>query len=264
MMISSPGKDQHGPEIHRILPVTMANVLRGDDPLAIAGATAIRGGDLQTLRRLLAEHPDLVNAQVQGRKGGYRTPLHVVADWPGYFPNGPDVARMLLAHGADPNGGAEGFGRQETPLHWAASSDDVDVAEALIDGGADIEAPGGSIADGTPLDNAVGYGCWRVARLLVQRGAAVNQLWHAAALGLLGRTRQLLEGATTDEINSAFWQACSGGQRRAAVLLLEHGADLNWIPDYARGTPLDQAQNPGTGRSALVSWLRDRGAKSAS
>jgi hypothetical protein len=62
-------------------------------------------------------------------------------------------------------------GRQETPLHWAASSDDVDVAEALIDGGANIHATGGSIASGTPLDNAVGYGCWRVARLLVQRGA---------------------------------------------------------------------------------------------
>jgi hypothetical protein len=43
----------------------------------------------------------------------------------------------------------------ETPLHYAASSDDLEVAEALIDGGADLEVPGGSI--GTPLDNAVGY-----------------------------------------------------------------------------------------------------------
>jgi uncharacterized protein len=42
----------------------------------------------------------------------------------------------------------------QVPLHWAASSDDVDVAEVLIDAGADIEAPDGSI--GTPLDNAVG------------------------------------------------------------------------------------------------------------
>ena len=39
----------------------------------------------------------------------------------------------------------------ETPLRWAASSDDMDAAAALIDGGADIEVPNGSI--GTPLDN---------------------------------------------------------------------------------------------------------------
>ena len=66
-----------------------------------------------------------------------------------------------------------------------------------------------------------------------------------------------------DEINNAFWQACSGGQRRAAELLLAHGADLNWVPDYAKGTPLDQASNIDTGRAALVSWLKERGARSA-
>ncbi len=253
--------------------VGVAKSVRSDDPLAIAVATAIRTGDLATLERLLAENPDLANVQIEGRKGGYRTPLHIVADWPGYFPNGPAVVRLLLAHGADPDGGAEGFlrlqlqlqlqGRQETPLHWAASSDDVDVAEALIDGGADIEAPGGSIAGGTPLDNCVGYGCWRVARLLVQRGARVDKLWHAAALGMLGRTEELLRGASPQEINNAFWQACAGGQRRAAELLLAHGADLNWVPDYGKGTPLDQAGSIDTGRAALVSWLEERGARSA-
>ena len=242
--------------------------MRNDDPLAIAGATAIRTGDLVTLERLLADNPEFANVQIEGRNGGYRTPLHVVEDWPGYFPNGPAVVRLLLANGADPNGGAEGFlrldGRQETPLHWAASSDDVDVAQALIDGGADIEAPGGSIAGGTPLDNAVGYACWRVAGLLVQRGARVDKLWHAAALGMLARTNDLLRGASPEEINNAFWQACAGGQRRVAELLLTHGADLNWVPDYARGTPLDQARSIGTGRAALVSWLQERDARSAS
>src|ERR1051326_6171163 len=113
--------------------------MRADDPLAVAAAQAIHTGDLAALQRLLSEHPGMANVQVQGRKG-YRTLLHVVADWPGYFPQGPAVVRLLLAAGADPNGGLEGFGCQETPLHWAASSDDVDVAEALIDGGADIEA----------------------------------------------------------------------------------------------------------------------------
>src|ERR1043166_7557031 len=119
----------------------MIKSIRPDDPLAMAGATAIHTGDLSSLERLLIENPDLANVQVQGRRGGYRTPLHVVADWPGYFPNGPAVVKLLLSYGAEPNGGAEGFGRQETPLHWAASSDDVDVAEGLIDGGADTEAP---------------------------------------------------------------------------------------------------------------------------
>lgn len=243
--------------------VGVAKSVGHDDPLAIAGATAIRTGDLPTLERLLADNPDLANVQIEQRKGGYRTPLHVGADWPGYFRNGPAVVRLLLANGADPNGGAEGFGRQETPLHWAASSDDVDVEEALIDGGADIEAPGGSIAGGTPLDNAVGYGYWRVARLLVQRGARVDKLWHSASLGMLARTEELLRGASPKEINNAFWQACAGVQRRAAELLLAHGADLNWVPDYAKGTPLDQASSIDTGRAALVSWLQERGAGSA-
>ncbi len=238
--------------------------MRADDPLALAVATAIHTGDLTTLDRLLSANPDFANVHIEGRRGGYRTPLHVVADWPGYFPDGPAIVRVLVAHGADPNGGAEGFGRQETPLHWAASSDDVDVAEALIDSGADLEAPAGSIADGSPLDNAVGYGCWRVARLLVQRGARVDKLWHAAALGMLQRTEALLQGASSAEINGAFWQACAGGQRRAAELLLARGADVNWVPDYAKDTPLDQAGSIDTGRQALVSWLQERGARAAS
>src|SRR5437762_11143377 len=218
------------------------------------------------LERLLAENPDLVNVQIKGRKGGYRTPLHAVADWPGYFPNGPAVVRLLLANGADPNGGAEGFGRQETPLHWAASSDDVDVAAALIDGGADIEAPGASIAGGPPLDCAVGYGCWHVARLLVDRGARVDRLWHAAALGMIARAKELLAAdppPTREDIDGAFYQACHGGQRRMAEFLLGCGANINAMPEYSRQTPLDAAGTIDTRRGTMTTWLRERGAKTA-
>jgi ankyrin repeat protein len=88
---------------------------------------------------------------------------------------------MLIDAGADPDAAVEGSWHAETPLHRAASSDDVEVARTLIDGGADIEAPGASIAGGTPLDDAIGYGCWQVARLLVARGARVDE--HAERRG---------------------------------------------------------------------------------
>ena len=221
---------------------------------AAAVVTAIRGGDLDTLRSLLHEQPAVATARFNGR-----TALHVVADWPGYYPNGPETVRLLIAQGADPDARTEGHA-PETPLHWAASSDDLDVADALIDAGADIEAPGGSI--GTPLDNAIGYGCWHVASRLVERGARVDKLWHAAALGLMTRVEQLLAARPgPEQINEAFWQACHGGQRRAAEFLLRHGADINTTVEYAHGTSLDVAPGPDTRRELLTTWLREQGAR---
>jgi uncharacterized protein len=224
------------------------------DPVAIAAVHAIRTGDTTSLASLLSEHPGLASEQIHGT----RTPLHVAADWPGYFPAGPAVVRLLIEAGADPNADTGGD-KAETPLHWAASSDDADVADALISGGADIETSGGSI--GTPLDNAIGYGCWNVARLLVQRGATVGKLWHAAALGIMPRVEELLAAApppSPDDITEAFWQACHGGQRRTAERLLASGADLDGTPGYSDQTAAEAAAELGTQRENLVTWLHDR------
>lgn len=225
--------------------------------VADAVIAAIHSGDIPRLRQLLAEHQGVASAPLGGRYKS-RTPLHAVTDWPGYFPSGPEIVRVLVEAGADPNAHQPG---EETPLHWAASSDDWHVAAALIDAGADINAPHGSI--GTPLANAVGYGCWDVARLLVARGADVDQPWIAAALGLLDRLAQLLgDEPSSDQVSQAFWHACSGGQRRAAEYLLSRGADLSWVPDYAIGTPLDAATGEGTQRENLIEWLRNLDAPS--
>jgi hypothetical protein len=238
-----------------------------DDPVGIELRRTVRAGDVAAIRRLLRNDPALATARLVGRGGGTATPLHLVTDWPGYFPNGPQIARILIDAGADPNAlttsrGTETGPGSETPLHYAASSDDADVAEALIDGGADIEVPDGSI--GTPLDNAVGYGCWHVARLLVARGARVDKAWHAAALGMLGRLEELLgSDPPAEQVSQAFWHACTAGQRRAAEYLLSRGAALNWEPDYAHGTPLDAARGLGTSQENVISWLRELGARSA-
>jgi ankyrin repeat protein len=230
------------------------------DPVAVELTSTIHRGDLDALRRILAARPELASVHMICRKGGWRTPLHNATDWPGYFPAAPATVAVLLEAGADPNDDTGGD-RPETPLHWAASTDDVDVALVLIDNGAELETPGGSI--GTPLDNAIGYACWHVARLLVARGAAVDKLWHAGALGMLDRIEQLFEQRpeAAGEVSQAFWHACAGGQRRAAEYLLARGADLNWEPDYAKGTPLDAASSPGTRQSNVVSWLQELGAR---
>jgi hypothetical protein len=92
----------------------------------------------------------------------------------------------------------------------------------------------------------------------------VDEPWQASAVGELDRLAELLgDEPDPEEVSKAFWHACSGGQRRAAEYLLSRGADLNWVPDYANGTPLDAALSRGTQRANVVSWLRDLGAGSA-
>jgi hypothetical protein len=239
--------------------------LSNTDPLAQALVQAIHAGEVDSLAGLLREHPGLASARLTDEKGGASTPLHAATDWPGFFARGPEIVAMLIAAGADPDAAVEGSWHAETPLHWAASSDDVEVARTLIDGGADIEAPGASIAGGTPLDDAVGCGCWQVARLLVARGARVEKLWQAAALGMITRAEELAgTQPTRQELTDAFWQACHGGQRRMAEHLLARGADLNGTPSWGDTTPLGAAESVDTGRQALLTWLRELGAKNSS
>jgi ankyrin repeat protein len=238
--------------------------LAGGDPIAGALMAAIRGGDLETLERLLAERPDLASARIADNKGVLRTLLHIATDWPGHFSNAPAVVRVLIQAGTDPNAPIEGSWHSETPLHWAASSDDVEVLDALLDTGADIEVQGGAIGGGTPLDDAVAFGQWRAARRLVERGAR-TRLWHAAALGLLDRLEEAFAGTpppTPGEVTEAFWQACHGGQRQTAEYLLGRGADLHWVATWDDHTSLGMADNAGA--ADLDAWLRSRGARSAS
>jgi uncharacterized protein len=154
--------------------------------------------------------------------GGPRTLLHVAADWPGHFPNGPAVVAALVAAGAD------------------------------------IDAGGAVVAGGTALEDAVAFAQWNAARRLVARGASVT-FREAAALGMLDVVAEQAATADRDALSTAFWYAAHGGSRETAEYLLERGADRDWVAPWDGLTPLDAAAR--NGFDELAQWLRERGAR---
>jgi ankyrin repeat protein len=225
--------------------------LDGDDAGEGAAVRAVQAGDVSALSRILAERGGLASARLPGHGG--RTLLHVATDWPGHFPRvGESIAELVRA-GADVNALGPGD-HPETPLHWAASSDDVEALDALLDAGADIDAAGAVIGGGTALSDAAGFGQWRAAHRLIERGARA-QLWEAAALGLMARVEQYFAESPVgvDDVTHAFWCACHGGQLATAVYLYERGADVTWV-GYEGLTALQVAERAGA--TDLLTWLR--------
>ena len=171
-----------------------------------------------------------------------------------------ETVAALVAAGADVDAPFEGGPHAETPLHWAASSDDLAALDALLDAGADIEAPGAVIGGGTPLADAVAFGQWQAARRLIERGAHAN-LWQAAALGLLDRVEaELAAGATPQEVTAGVLAGLPRRAARDGGAAAPRGAELDWV-GWNDQTPLDIAEAQGAGE--LVAWLRERGASSA-
>src|SRR5260370_6347791 len=113
-------------------------------------AEAIHSGDVAALNLFLSQNPAAVRTRIDGQ----RTLLHIATDWPGHFPNVQQTIKALAHRGADLNAPFHGR-HSETPLHWAASSDDIDALDALLDLGADMESPGFVIDGGSPLVHAV-------------------------------------------------------------------------------------------------------------
>jgi ankyrin repeat protein len=227
-------------------------VIAPDDPRAVALVALLDTGDVAGLEALLAAHPDLVTERF-GDEDESRTVLHLATDWPGNRPAVGHSIAVLVAAGAPVDGRFVGHHR-ETPLHWAASADDIEAIDALLDAGADIEADGGVLTDGPPLDDAVVFAQWKAARRLVERGATMT-IWHAAALGELMTLDVLSHDADTDQddLDNACWHACRAGQLLATQSLVRRGADLD------RQGHLDQTAREAGCASAnaeLVAWLR--------
>lgn len=226
-------------------------MLASDDARIVALTDAVRDGDLERLAQVLAEHPEVATER-HGDAEESRTALHVVAAWPGHWPHGAESVALLVAAGAPVDGRFAGPHR-ETALHWAASSDDVAVLDALLDAGADIEADGAVLTGGTPLSDAVVFAQWGAARRLVERGAAMT-LWQGAALGEVEMLVGLLERTAyaQADLDNACWHACRAGRLACVEVLAARGADLDWL-GYEGLTTRDAGLE--SGDAALVAWL---------
>ena len=105
-----------------------------------------------------------VDPNIQGRG---RTPLYCVANECA-SETGPDVVRALVQAGADVNACA-GVTRA-TALHMAARRGHVEIARALLDSGAVVNAR--NRKGDTPLQRAINCGKNEVSQLLLERGGA--------------------------------------------------------------------------------------------
>jgi len=125
-----------------------------------------------------------------------------------------------------------------TPLHSASNSENLHLAEFLIDNGADLNK---SDSDGwAPIHWSVDRGNLEITKLLVERGANINALdgygWTplhwTAQYGHFEVSKFLVEnGANVNIIAdngcTPLHRACINGYFNIVVLLVENGAALN-------------------------------------
>ncbi len=232
-------------------------MIPADDARVLALTRAVQTGDVGMLEALLVEHPGLATERF-GDDHVSRTSLHVVTDWPGNFARAAETIAVLVRAGADVNGRFAGA-HAETPLHWAASSNDVAAIDALLDAGADLEADGAVLTGGPPMDDAIVFAQYLAARRLADRGA-VTKFWHDAPLGHVDRVRDALDAAPNDrvdreQITNACWHAARAGQLAVVELLVEAGADLS-VALWDERTIVDAAVVNGS--ADVVAFLSSR------
>ena len=190
---------------------------------------AVQSCDLQTVKALLADNPDLVSSK--DGKSGYKplhkcgwTALHTAAA-NGY----KDIVELLLAHKAEVNA-RDQLG--QTPLHVSALRlGNECVVELLLASHADINAR--DTDRWTPLHTAAYGGVAKVAEMLLARRAKVN--------------------ARDRERKTALHLAAQIDFKEVPELLLANKADVN-AEDNDGATPMEVAA--AKGNALVVDLLR--------
>ena len=127
---------------------------------------AIKAGDVEGLSALLEQDRSLATAR---SSRSHPTLLQCLALEALDMPNKIDMAQLLVDAGAEING----------PLGAAACIDNVEIAALLLNKGAAINGTG----SWSPLEEALYWNNQRVIDLLLERGASLHNLRIASGLG---------------------------------------------------------------------------------
>ena len=265
-------------------------ILAHEEPGFRRSVKAIITGDVEGLRELLTDHPDLITARSSSEH--HSTLLHYVAangieDELQRTPaNAVEIARCLLEAGAEVDAvcGTYGGGSAQTTLsllvssgHPAEAGVQADLTRLLIEAGAAVDGLDG---DGTPLMTALAFGYPQTAAVLVELGARCDNIVFAAAAGRLDLVQGYFDENKRVKDDVGHWaqpwfQISSNpdvaaeqalvfagmcGQRNIVALFLGRGIDVNCQPPgtHVTATPLHTAA--WQGRSDVVQLLLDRGA----
>lgn len=251
-------------------------------------ADAVVEGDLDKLDDLLTTNPGLIREH-SARKH-HATLLHYVAangveDFRQKTPpNAVDIARRLIAAGADVNALADTYSGDlyQTTMNLLVSSTHPAEAglqpalvEVLLDHGAAIN---GLEDNGSPILTALAFGYRDAADALARRGARIDHVVVAAAVGRLDLVKQSVVNATTlvkehgpyvgpywvhipddtkGQIEMALVWACKFGRDEAARFFLDLGVSPA-SQDNDQMTALHWAS--GRGLIEIMDTLLSRGA----
>ena len=237
-----------------------------------AAVDAVVTGDIATLDSLIRQQPDLVREQ-SARKHRATLLHYVAANGVEDFrqktpPNAVTVAKLLLEAGADVDAIANtyGGGKAQTTMNLLVSSTHPADAglqgalvETLLDFGAAIN---GLEDDSSPLMTALAFGYGEPAEVLARRGARIDNVVVAAAVGREDLVRSFVVDRETlkpgvrlvapswlglrndpaAHIELAFVWACKFGRAPVVEFLLGQGLDpgvrdhemtaLHWAAAY--------------------------------
>jgi len=152
-----------------------------------------------------------------------------------------DTMKFLLSVGADIDGGKVAT----PPMYWAAIQENFEIAEYLINNGADVNAITPRKSE-TPVSCAAEFGHPEILEFLVAHGARVDVIddWGNTPLHYA--------------VSPVFERPIESSQRHKVIeILLKNDIDINQKNNEGK-TALDLAQQ--RNRPEIVDWLTELGA----